>query len=297
MVRARPGPVRRHDRALPRLPQARAVPVRDRRRCRCCCWCCHESLASATRSTAPTSASTSRACSCSSRPSSRRSGLVVFLASYLRDTRQVMVMGARRFLGLTIPPLKHFGPVLVIWGIAMVILLLLHDIGSSLMFYGAPAGDAVRGHQPGLVRDRRAGRFRDRSVVPRHAHPARRRPRRGLAASVQPGSSTTRSAAASSSRTRCSRRPPAACSARDSGSAMLTVPGTHPAAYLLPAPPTRHDLRGDHRRARTVRRVRRAAHLPAARRARVQDRDARPRLVLEAAGDRTAARSSRSRCS
>jgi cell division protein FtsW (lipid II flippase) len=64
-------------------------------------------------------------------------GLVIFLASYLRDTRQVMVMGARRFLGITIPPIKHFGPVLVIWGVAMVIMLLLHDIGSSLMFYGS----------------------------------------------------------------------------------------------------------------------------------------------------------------
>ncbi len=63
-------------------------------------------------------------------------GLVIFLASYLRDTRQVMVMGARRVLGVTIPPIKHFGPVAVIWGIAMVIMLLLHDIGSSLMFYG-----------------------------------------------------------------------------------------------------------------------------------------------------------------
>jgi cell division protein FtsW (lipid II flippase) len=63
-------------------------------------------------------------------------GLVIFLASYLRDTRQVMVMGARRFLGVTIPPIKHFGPVLVIWGVAMVILFLLHDLGSSLMFYG-----------------------------------------------------------------------------------------------------------------------------------------------------------------
>ncbi len=63
-------------------------------------------------------------------------GLVIFLASYLRDTRQVMVTGARRILGVTIPPIKHFGPVLVIWGIAMLILILLHDIGSSLMFYG-----------------------------------------------------------------------------------------------------------------------------------------------------------------
>jgi cell division protein FtsW (lipid II flippase) len=37
---------------------------------------------------------------------------------------------------VTIPPIKHFGPVLVIWGIAMLILIVLHDIGSSLMFYG-----------------------------------------------------------------------------------------------------------------------------------------------------------------
>ncbi len=64
-------------------------------------------------------------------------GLVIFLASYLRDTRQVMVMGARRVLGVTLPPIKHFGPVLIFWGFAMLVLILLHDIGSSLMFYGA----------------------------------------------------------------------------------------------------------------------------------------------------------------
>jgi cell division protein FtsW (lipid II flippase) len=64
-------------------------------------------------------------------------GLVVFLASYLRDTRQVLVLGARRVLGVTLPPLKHFGPVLVIWGVAMASLVLLSDIGSSVMFYGA----------------------------------------------------------------------------------------------------------------------------------------------------------------
>src|SRR5207237_10759203 len=36
----------------------------------------------------------------------------------------------------TIPPIKYFGPVLIIWGLAMLIMLVLHDIGSSLMFYG-----------------------------------------------------------------------------------------------------------------------------------------------------------------
>jgi cell division protein FtsW (lipid II flippase) len=47
------------------------------------------------------------------------------------------VVGARRFLGVTLPPLKHFGPVLLIWGLAMGILIVLSDIGSSVMFYGA----------------------------------------------------------------------------------------------------------------------------------------------------------------
>jgi cell division protein FtsW (lipid II flippase) len=63
-------------------------------------------------------------------------GLVIFLASYLRDTRQVLVMGGRRILGVTLPPIKHFGPIVVIWGMAMGIMVLLSDMGSSLMFYG-----------------------------------------------------------------------------------------------------------------------------------------------------------------
>jgi cell division protein FtsW (lipid II flippase) len=63
-------------------------------------------------------------------------GLVIFLASYLRDTRQVLVTGGRRVLGVTLPPIKHFGPILVIWGIAMAIMVVLSDMGSSLMLYG-----------------------------------------------------------------------------------------------------------------------------------------------------------------
>ena len=63
--------------------------------------------------------------------------IVVFLASYLRDTRQLMVIAGRRFLGVTIPPLKHFGPLLVVWGTAMLLLFFIKDIGSSVMFFGA----------------------------------------------------------------------------------------------------------------------------------------------------------------
>lgn len=63
--------------------------------------------------------------------------IVVFLASYLRDTRQLLVTAGRRFLGVTIPPLKHFGPMLVVWGTAMLLLFYIRDIGSSVMFFGA----------------------------------------------------------------------------------------------------------------------------------------------------------------
>jgi cell division protein FtsW (lipid II flippase) len=64
-------------------------------------------------------------------------GIVIFLAAYLRDTRQVLVQGARRFMGVTLPPVKHFGPLLVVWGSAMLLLVFIRDLGSSLMFFGA----------------------------------------------------------------------------------------------------------------------------------------------------------------
>jgi cell division protein FtsW (lipid II flippase) len=63
--------------------------------------------------------------------------IVVFLASYLRDTRQVLVQGARRFLGITLPPLKYFGPVLLVCGAALLMLFVIRDLGSSIMFFGA----------------------------------------------------------------------------------------------------------------------------------------------------------------
>jgi len=63
--------------------------------------------------------------------------IVIFLASYLRDNRQVLVSAGRRVLGLTIPPMKQFGPLLLVWGSAMAMLLLTREIGTSLMFFGA----------------------------------------------------------------------------------------------------------------------------------------------------------------
>ena len=63
--------------------------------------------------------------------------IIVFLASYLRDNRQVLVTAGRRVLWLTLPPMKQFGPLLLVWGSAMAMLLVTREIGTSLMFFGA----------------------------------------------------------------------------------------------------------------------------------------------------------------
>ena len=63
--------------------------------------------------------------------------IVIFLASYLNERREVLVVGARNIAGIVLPPLKHLGPLLVVWGAAMVMLVFIRDLGSSLMFFGA----------------------------------------------------------------------------------------------------------------------------------------------------------------
>jgi cell division protein FtsW (lipid II flippase) len=52
--------------------------------------------------------------------------LIVFLAAYLREKREVLAAGR----------LKDWGPLLVIWGGAMLVLFVTDDLGSALLFYG-----------------------------------------------------------------------------------------------------------------------------------------------------------------
>ena len=52
--------------------------------------------------------------------------LIVFLAAYLRERREVLAQGQ----------LKDWGPLLVIWGIAMLALFVTNDLGSALLYYG-----------------------------------------------------------------------------------------------------------------------------------------------------------------
>jgi cell division protein FtsW (lipid II flippase) len=106
-------------------------------------------------------------------------GIIIFLASYLRETgdilvrprlrplpfqRQLLLYGLPALLTLLAilvldlgtaesvllvvfvaslvavlrerPSPKHFGPLLLVWGLAMLMLIVIRDLGSSLMFFG-----------------------------------------------------------------------------------------------------------------------------------------------------------------
>jgi cell division protein FtsW (lipid II flippase) len=106
-------------------------------------------------------------------------GIIIFLASYLRETGDILVRPrlrplpfARQLLLYGLPALltllailvldlgtagslllavfvaslvavlrerpspKHFGPLLLVWGLAMLMLIVIRDLGSSLMFFG-----------------------------------------------------------------------------------------------------------------------------------------------------------------
>ena len=206
--------------------------------------------------------------------------LVVFLASYLREHREVLIVGARRVLGVTLPPLKHFGPMLVVWGASMFMLVFIRDLGSSLMFFAAflallyvatgRFSFVVIGMAMFLV-----GAWFFAATVP-HVHDRVEIWLNPYAHPQESGYQILQSIFAQAD---------GGLFGKGFGQALITVPGTDDA--LLAGGPDRHDLLADRQRARPLRRLRGDPDLPADRGPRLQDRPARRRRLLEAAGDRT----------
>jgi cell division protein FtsW (lipid II flippase) len=61
--------------------------------------------------------------------------LVIFFAAYLADRKELLAIASRRVAGLHIPDLKHFGPLLVMWGLSLAVMFFEKDLGSSLLFF------------------------------------------------------------------------------------------------------------------------------------------------------------------
>ncbi|TPF78459.1 MULTISPECIES: FtsW/RodA/SpoVE family cell cycle protein [unclassified Bifidobacterium] len=61
--------------------------------------------------------------------------LAFFFASYLFDHRDQLAVGGKKVLGLQLPRIKDLGPIIVVWVASMGVLVMQHDLGTSLMFF------------------------------------------------------------------------------------------------------------------------------------------------------------------
>jgi cell division protein FtsW (lipid II flippase) len=62
--------------------------------------------------------------------------LLSFFAYYLVRKREVLSLASKRILGIDFPRARDLGPVLVVWGLSLMVLVVEKDLGTSLMYFG-----------------------------------------------------------------------------------------------------------------------------------------------------------------
>ena len=59
-----------------------------------------------------------------------------FFAYYLVRKREVLSLASRRFAGIDFPRGRDLGPVLLVWGFSLMVLVFEKDLGTSLLYFG-----------------------------------------------------------------------------------------------------------------------------------------------------------------
>jgi peptidoglycan glycosyltransferase len=62
--------------------------------------------------------------------------LVAFFAAYLVDKRELLTQGSITIWRFHVPSLRDLGPLLLAWGVALLVLGYEKDVGTSLLFFG-----------------------------------------------------------------------------------------------------------------------------------------------------------------
>ncbi|MFD7897708.1 FtsW/RodA/SpoVE family cell cycle protein [Streptomyces sp. NPDC059568] len=62
--------------------------------------------------------------------------IAIFFSGYLMVKRDALALASRRFMGLYLPRGRDLGPILVVWGVSILILVFETDLGTSLLFFG-----------------------------------------------------------------------------------------------------------------------------------------------------------------
>ena len=62
--------------------------------------------------------------------------LAASFAAYLADKREVLSLAGRRLFGVELPRMRDLGPIAVMWGMSLAIMVFENDLGTSLLFFG-----------------------------------------------------------------------------------------------------------------------------------------------------------------
>ena len=116
--------------------------------------------------------------------SSPKIALALFFAAYLVDRRELLAMTTWRVGPLHLPEPRYLGPVLVAWGISLVVMIAERDLGSSLLFFALFVVMLWVATERALYLALGGVHVRHRGVRVMDAVRARARPRRDLAQPV-----------------------------------------------------------------------------------------------------------------
>ena len=61
--------------------------------------------------------------------------LALFFAAYLVEKRELLRTGTRRIGPFHVPDPKYLGPILIAWGVSLVVMIAQKDLGTSLLFF------------------------------------------------------------------------------------------------------------------------------------------------------------------
>lgn len=62
--------------------------------------------------------------------------IIFFLAVYLAERRELLTHSVRRFGPIVLPSMRFAAPLLVFWGLTMLMLVFQRDLGSALLYFG-----------------------------------------------------------------------------------------------------------------------------------------------------------------
>ncbi|MWC00223.1 cell division protein FtsW [Agromyces sp. MMS17-SY077] len=62
--------------------------------------------------------------------------LAIFFAGYLVRNRDALSMTGPKFLGIQWPRMRDFGPLLIVWAVAMGVIVFQRDLGTGLLYFG-----------------------------------------------------------------------------------------------------------------------------------------------------------------